>query len=247
VFILFFIAQSGATLHYLIMLPHWTMSGLDRHFKLISLHHYVSVKKCFVFILFLLHNQVLLLNREKHFVVVSKFASLKYGHQAIIANKFCFPWKQFAFVTPRLKKLASILGDAEFITFRLNTPSNIQEKRTVYKELLIFEQELTITSLPSALRIDYCADHQIDLHRPLATFSSHSLIHVFFLAYSEVRVEGLETLDYLDNLQSKKRFTEQEDVVVFESEVSLCSAESHGLTPFLYPINETLTTFMSLF
>jgi hypothetical protein len=62
-----------------------------------------------------------------------------------------------------------------------------------------------------------------------------------------VRVEGLETLDYLDNLQSKKRFTEQEDAVVFESEVSLCSAESHGLTPFLYPINETLTTFMSLF
>jgi hypothetical protein len=89
----------------------------------------------------------------------------------------------------------------------------------------------------------------IDLHRPLATFSSHSLIHVFFFfAYSEVRVEGLETLDYLDNLQSKKRFTEQGDAVVFESEVSrLCSAESHGLTPFLYPINETLTTFMSLF
>lgn len=83
------------------------------------------------------------------------------------------------------------------------------------------------------------------------TFSSHSLKHVFyfyFFAYSEVRVEGLETLDYLDNLQSRKRFTEQGDAVVFESEVSrLCSAESHGLTPFLYPINETLTTFISLF
>lgn len=37
---------------------------------------------------------------------------------------------------------------------------------------------------------------------------------------SEVRVEGLETLDYLDNLQSKIRCTEQGDAVVFESEVS---------------------------
>ncbi|XP_066320313.1 putative glucose-6-phosphate 1-epimerase [Miscanthus floridulus] len=35
----------------------------------------------------------------------------------------------------------------------------------------------------------------------------------------EVRVEGLETLDYLDNLQSKNRCTEQGDAVVFESEV----------------------------
>ncbi|KAM0939292.1 putative glucose-6-phosphate 1-epimerase [Dioscorea sansibarensis] len=36
---------------------------------------------------------------------------------------------------------------------------------------------------------------------------------------SEVRVEGLETLDYLDNLQGKKRFTEQGDALTFESEV----------------------------
>ncbi|XP_066395931.1 putative glucose-6-phosphate 1-epimerase [Miscanthus floridulus] len=58
---------------------------------------------------------------------------------------------------------------------------------------------------------------RIDLHGPLTTFSSHSLKHVF--AFSEVRVEGLETLDYLDNLQSKNRCTEQGDAVVFESEV----------------------------
>ncbi|KAG1331902.1 Glucose-6-phosphate 1-epimerase [Cocos nucifera] len=35
----------------------------------------------------------------------------------------------------------------------------------------------------------------------------------------EVRVEGLETLDYLDNLQEKQRFTEQGDAITFESEV----------------------------
>ncbi|KAF5194675.1 Galactose mutarotase-like superfamily protein [Thalictrum thalictroides] len=35
----------------------------------------------------------------------------------------------------------------------------------------------------------------------------------------EVRVEGLETIDYLDNLQGRERFTEQGDAVTFESEV----------------------------
>ncbi|XP_042474495.1 putative glucose-6-phosphate 1-epimerase isoform X2 [Zingiber officinale] len=37
--------------------------------------------------------------------------------------------------------------------------------------------------------------------------------------HSEVRVEGLETLDYLDNLKEKERFTEQGDAITFESEV----------------------------
>ncbi|GJN09676.1 hypothetical protein PR202_ga27702 [Eleusine coracana subsp. coracana] len=37
--------------------------------------------------------------------------------------------------------------------------------------------------------------------------------------HSEVRVEGLETMDYLDNLKAKERFTEQGDAIVFESEI----------------------------
>lgn len=44
--------------------------------------------------------------------------------------------------------------------------------------------------------------------------------HNFLLIIdSEVRVEGLETLDYLDNLRNKERFTEQGDALTFESEV----------------------------
>lgn len=38
---------------------------------------------------------------------------------------------------------------------------------------------------------------------------------------SEVRIEGLETLDYLDNLKNKERFTEQGDAITFESEVNI--------------------------
>ncbi|KAG6598880.1 hypothetical protein SDJN02_08165, partial [Cucurbita argyrosperma subsp. argyrosperma] len=49
------------------------------------------------------------------------------------------------------------------------------------------------------------------------TFAYHTYFSVSDI--SEVRVEGLETLDYLDNLQSRARFTEQGDALTFESEV----------------------------
>ncbi|XP_022969606.1 putative glucose-6-phosphate 1-epimerase [Cucurbita maxima] len=49
------------------------------------------------------------------------------------------------------------------------------------------------------------------------TFAYHTYFSVSDI--SEVRVEGLETLDYLDNLQHRERFTEQGDALTFESEV----------------------------
>ncbi|KAK9676345.1 hypothetical protein RND81_11G070900 [Saponaria officinalis] len=36
---------------------------------------------------------------------------------------------------------------------------------------------------------------------------------------SEVRIEGLETLDYFDNLMSRERYTEQADAITFDGEV----------------------------
>jgi glucose-6-phosphate 1-epimerase len=49
------------------------------------------------------------------------------------------------------------------------------------------------------------------------TFAYHTYFSVSDI--SEVRVEGLETLDYLDNLKDRERFTEQGDAITFESEV----------------------------
>ncbi|TKY64692.1 putative glucose-6-phosphate 1-epimerase [Spatholobus suberectus] len=49
------------------------------------------------------------------------------------------------------------------------------------------------------------------------TFAYHTYFYVRDI--SEVRIEGLETLDYLDNLKNKERFTEQGDAITFESEV----------------------------
>ncbi|KAK4761066.1 hypothetical protein SAY87_005959 [Trapa incisa] len=54
------------------------------------------------------------------------------------------------------------------------------------------------------------------------TFAYHT--HFAVTDISEVRVEGLETLDYLDNLKSRERFTEQGDAIVFESEDGLRDA-----------------------
>lgn len=49
------------------------------------------------------------------------------------------------------------------------------------------------------------------------TFAYHTYFSISDI--SEIRVEGLETLDYLDNLQDRARFTEQGDAIVFESEL----------------------------
>ncbi|KAK2365303.1 putative glucose-6-phosphate 1-epimerase [Trifolium repens] len=52
-------------------------------------------------------------------------------------------------------------------------------------------------------------------------FSFSFAYHTHFMVsdISEIRIEGLETLDYLDNLFQKERFTEQGDAITFESEV----------------------------
>ncbi|CAM8937200.1 hypothetical protein QQ045_015018 [Rhodiola kirilowii] len=49
------------------------------------------------------------------------------------------------------------------------------------------------------------------------TFAYHTYFSVSDI--SEIRIEGLETSDYLDNLQNKERCTEQGDAITFESEV----------------------------
>ncbi|OEL32849.1 putative glucose-6-phosphate 1-epimerase [Dichanthelium oligosanthes] len=54
--------------------------------------------------------------------------------------------------------------------------------------------------------------------RPFSfTFAYHTYLSVSDI--SEIRIEGLETLDYIDNLNEKERFTEQGDAIVFEAEV----------------------------
>lgn len=44
-----------------------------------------------------------------------------------------------------------------------------------------------------------------------------------------MRVEGLETLDYFDNLMQKERYTEQADAITFDGEVCAFAFETCSL------------------
>lgn len=59
-------------------------------------------------------------------------------------------------------------------------------------------------------------------------------INSHVLLFSEVRVEGLETLDYLDNLKNRERVTEQGDAITFESEVSTSWMEMLWIVHFRF-------------
>ncbi|TYK11814.1 putative glucose-6-phosphate 1-epimerase [Cucumis melo var. makuwa] len=51
------------------------------------------------------------------------------------------------------------------------------------------------------------------------SFTFAYLPYLFVSDISEVRIEGVETLNYLDHLRDKERVTEQADAITFESEV----------------------------
>lgn len=58
-----------------------------------------------------------------------------------------------------------------------------KKKELCTRNCLYLNRGLTITSLSCALRIDYCADYQIDLHGPLAYFQfsfSETFIYLLF-------------------------------------------------------------------
>ncbi|WVY95130.1 hypothetical protein V8G54_034218 [Vigna mungo] len=76
------------------------------------------------------------------------------------------------------------------------------------------------------LRVTLAADGDLTLISRVRNingkpFSFSFAYHTYLLVsdISEIRIEGLETLDYLDNLFKKERFTEQGDAITFESEV----------------------------
>ncbi|PON44319.1 Glucose-6-phosphate 1-epimerase [Parasponia andersonii] len=75
-------------------------------------------------------------------------------------------------------------------------------------------------------------------------FSFSFAFHTYFSIsdINEVRVEGLETLDYLDNLHQRERFTEQETSLTFESEVDRVYVSSANMVAILD--HEKKRTFM---
>ncbi|CAN6250034.1 unnamed protein product [Urochloa humidicola] len=83
----------------------------------------------------------------------------------------------------------------------------------------IFEFRLRIALAPGGdlILTSRIRNTNIDGRTLSFTFAYHTYLSVSDI--SEIRVEGLETLDYFDNLNEKERFTEQGDAIVFEAEV----------------------------
>uniref|UniRef100_A0A5B6YSD0 glucose-6-phosphate 1-epimerase n=2 Tax=Davidia involucrata TaxID=16924 RepID=A0A5B6YSD0_DAVIN len=79
-----------------------------------------------------------------------------------------------------------------------------------------FELRLRISLGPGKLTLIPCV-RNTDIKSFSFTFALRNYLSVSDI--SEVRVEGLETLDYFDNLLHRERFTEQADAITFDGEV----------------------------
>jgi hypothetical protein len=51
---------------------------------------------------------------------------------------------------------------------------------------------------------------------------------------SKVRVDGLETLYYVDNLMNRSRFTEQADAIIFDGDVGIIKHQIKFFTLAIY-------------
>ncbi|XP_052194162.1 putative glucose-6-phosphate 1-epimerase [Diospyros lotus] len=109
-----------------------------------------------------------------------------------------------------------------------SSPEDSHDKSFV--DLLLKPSEEDLKCWPHSfefrLRVALAADGKLKLisrvrnidGKPFSfSFAYHT--YLFVSDISEVRIEGLEILDYLDNTRQRERFTEQGDAITFESEV----------------------------
>ncbi|KAI3811449.1 hypothetical protein L1987_21173 [Smallanthus sonchifolius] len=109
-------------------------------------------------------------------------------------------------------------------------PPNVNATNRVFVDLLLkpteddlkiwphsFEYRLRVTLGPAGDLMLTSRIRNTDGKPFTFTFAYHTYFSVSDI--SEVRVEGLETFDYLDNLKNRERCTEQGDAITFESEI----------------------------
>ncbi|KAJ6849805.1 putative glucose-6-phosphate 1-epimerase [Iris pallida] len=92
-----------------------------------------------------------------------------------------------------------------------------EEDNKIWPHSYEFRLRITLSPGGDLMLISRIRNTNLDGKPFSFTFAYHTYFSVSDI--SEVRVEGLETLDYLDNLEEKELFTEQGDAITFESEV----------------------------
>ncbi|KAM7276092.1 hypothetical protein ACFE04_017958 [Oxalis oulophora] len=128
-----------------------------------------------------------------------------------------------------------------------NNPPSLHSKEShgkTFIDLLLKPTQEDLRSWPHSyelrLRVALAASGDLTLlsrirnvsEKPFSfSFGFHTYLKVSDI--SEVRVEGLETIDYLDNLCKRERFTEQGDALTFESEVDRLYVRSPNVVAVL--------------
>eukprot|EP00271_Cylindrocystis_brebissonii_P011722 TRINITY_DN29644_c0_g1_i1.p1 TRINITY_DN29644_c0_g1~~TRINITY_DN29644_c0_g1_i1.p1 ORF type:complete len:311 (-),score=58.95 TRINITY_DN29644_c0_g1_i1:356-1288(-) len=79
-----------------------------------------------------------------------------------------------------------------------------------------FELRMRVTIGSNGALISEVSVSNVDTKPFSFTFALHTYLSVSDI--SEVRIEGLETLDYLDNMADRKRVTDQGDAISFDAE-----------------------------
>ncbi|XP_061343625.1 putative glucose-6-phosphate 1-epimerase isoform X3 [Gastrolobium bilobum] len=164
--------------------------------------------------------------------VVRSYCSLVIRQSLILPNQY---EEEFQSVFPRNKI---------WVIDQNPPPLSSDSNGKVYIDLLLKPSEddmkIWAHSFEFRLRISLAADGNLTMISRIRNinskpFSFSFAYHTYFSIsdISEVRVEGLETLDYLDNLCQKERFTEQGDALTFESEVDRVYLDSCNVVAVL--------------
>ncbi|KAL2468961.1 Glucose-6-phosphate 1-epimerase [Forsythia ovata] len=102
---------------------------------------------------------------------------------------------------------------SHYLFYFIMLSKTIQEERTTSKNYNIYS---TLWQCPETIE----GNPWLEAAKSISSRHSSS-IAPWIVIHSEMRIEGLETLDYLDNHSERQPFTEQGDAITFESEVYL--------------------------
>ncbi|KZV29568.1 glucose-6-phosphate 1-epimerase [Dorcoceras hygrometricum] len=120
-------------------------------------------------------------------------------------------------IDPSPPPLPTNYSDMTFVDFILRPKDLLPKDKTFWPHRFECRTRVGLRPMGELLLTTRIRNINTDGKSFTFSFAYHTYFSVSDI--SEVRVEGLETMDYLDNLKNRVRFTEQGDAITFESEV----------------------------
>ncbi|PPS06523.1 hypothetical protein GOBAR_AA14124 [Gossypium barbadense] len=119
--------------------------------------------------------------------------------------------------TDELKPSSALTAEPKKVIIKNTDMKDDMQKEAVNIAIFAFEKNNVEKDVVEYIKKEFDKKHGPTWH----FIVGHNFGNARMLTsqFSELRVEGLETLDYLDNLQNREQFTEQGDAITFESGV----------------------------